>query len=561
MKRLCFALASAAALLAGGPTLRADDAKPTLLLRVESIDGLLKNAEYIAELAGQKENADQFLGIVKSMTDPVKGLEGIDTGRPIGLFARMKGMPGEQPPAAFAAQQQVVALVPVADQEALLNFFGRFGIEPQKGDDGVYTVNLPGAPVAVYFRFAQKYACVTAMQKENISEKNLPDLAKALELPGHGLVDLVVNFDTIPPELRKMALGQLEMKLAEAKQERDPGDTDAEHALKGELLDSLVGGAKMLLEGAGTLHLSLGVDQRAEELRAGASLTGMEGTELARRFAALGKRTSATLAGLREKGNVFLFNGTYTLPDSLRDALGRAYDTFIKEASRELARKGPEKSKVSPEAVEALLASLKPTIAAGESDGGYAMYGPNADGKYTVVLGAKVRQGRGIEEAVRKVVRDLPPEVQKLVRFDAGKAGGANLHQVQLPPKAFEDENVRQLFGENASVWLAVSDDRIWGAFGTDAEQAVKDLLGTKPAPAPVAVYEVRLKGLVPLIAREHPGATAAAKEAFGEGARDADLVRLLIEGGDKLSVRLTVGARIIAFGAKMAQAERGSEQ
>src|SRR5262245_45522458 len=59
--------------------------KPGLVVRVQSIDELLANVRYLAGLVGQEEQAKQIEGFLKSMAGP-KGLEGIDTKRPIGLY-------------------------------------------------------------------------------------------------------------------------------------------------------------------------------------------------------------------------------------------------------------------------------------------------------------------------------------------------------------------------------------------------------------------------------------------------------------------------------------------
>ena len=48
---------------------------PAFMLRIQSVDKLLDNAEYIAALAGQEETAKQFLGFIKALAGE-KGIEG-----------------------------------------------------------------------------------------------------------------------------------------------------------------------------------------------------------------------------------------------------------------------------------------------------------------------------------------------------------------------------------------------------------------------------------------------------------------------------------------------------
>src|SRR5262245_60467946 len=120
---------------------QADDAaptEPTLLVRLQSIDGLMANGKYIAALAGQEEAATQFEKMLPSFLGP-KGLAGtgLDTKQPIGLYGILT--PGVQ-------DSIVVVMVPVTDEksfvDALNDHLGKFNVTPNKGNDGVYTVGV-----------------------------------------------------------------------------------------------------------------------------------------------------------------------------------------------------------------------------------------------------------------------------------------------------------------------------------------------------------------------------------------------------------------------------------
>src|SRR5262249_42537307 len=76
---LCLAAAPAAARAAESP------AEPTLVVRVQSIDGLLDTFKYLANAAGQEEAARQIEGLIQARTG-AKGLEGIDTKKPFGAY-------------------------------------------------------------------------------------------------------------------------------------------------------------------------------------------------------------------------------------------------------------------------------------------------------------------------------------------------------------------------------------------------------------------------------------------------------------------------------------------
>ena len=80
-----------ALLLGAAATGRGDDpnpaGEPAIVVRLKSLDGLLADVKYLAQLAGKGEEAKQIDGIIESL--PVKdGLAGtgLDTKRPMMLY-------------------------------------------------------------------------------------------------------------------------------------------------------------------------------------------------------------------------------------------------------------------------------------------------------------------------------------------------------------------------------------------------------------------------------------------------------------------------------------------
>ena len=64
-----------------------------LVVSFKSLDGLIADAKYVAELAGRSEEAAQFEKMFKNQFGGPKGLEGIDPKKPIGLYARLSPDP------------------------------------------------------------------------------------------------------------------------------------------------------------------------------------------------------------------------------------------------------------------------------------------------------------------------------------------------------------------------------------------------------------------------------------------------------------------------------------
>src|SRR5438105_2646835 len=150
------------ALLVFVPALSAADEKaPTLTLRLAGLDDLIANIRYLAEQVGRDEEAKQFEKLIKSMVGGDKGLEGIDTKKPIAMYAFL---------GAQGVDSQGVLMLPIADQKVFLETLARLEIKPTE-DKGIYEFQPPKSPQAAYFRFANGYVYGTVRDKEALDEK------------------------------------------------------------------------------------------------------------------------------------------------------------------------------------------------------------------------------------------------------------------------------------------------------------------------------------------------------------------------------------------------------
>src|SRR5229473_3291703 len=136
---------------APAPVRAADDAKsttPTFVLRIDSINNLIENAKYLAELAGQKDKAEEGLGFFKAAVESQKIDKAIDFSRPVGMYGKFNSDD--------LTKSSGAILVPILDEKPLLDLLDQIGMTPEKGEDGVYTVQSTFSPVPIFFRFANK---------------------------------------------------------------------------------------------------------------------------------------------------------------------------------------------------------------------------------------------------------------------------------------------------------------------------------------------------------------------------------------------------------------------
>jgi hypothetical protein len=193
---------------------------PTVLVRIQSVNDLIKTGQYVATLLPDdgREQVKQGLDFVKSLIDDAKGIEGIGVKNPIGMYATLT---------AELTSSPVVVLIPIADEKTVMDALKtRANVEPKKRDDGSYEVQPQGAPVTVFFRFANNYAYVTANDPENIAVKNLPKPETVLGGRPEHLISASIRIDRLPEQMKKMALGFIENKLAEGKDQPERNESD-----------------------------------------------------------------------------------------------------------------------------------------------------------------------------------------------------------------------------------------------------------------------------------------------------------------------------------------------
>ena len=202
-------------LLAAAPALvRAADDRPAVVVAFKSLDGLVSDAKYIAELAGKEEEAKQAEKMLKGLLGDPKGLEGVDPKKPMGLYVRING---DDP-----TKSEGVVLVPVADEDALIDLLKKQDTLKvgAKDSDGIYQVTAEGAPVPFFLKFANKYAYITAMAKAALAKDRLIAPNKVLSGKTTSLAAIVLHVDAIPQTYKDMAITTVTESLASPRKRR-----------------------------------------------------------------------------------------------------------------------------------------------------------------------------------------------------------------------------------------------------------------------------------------------------------------------------------------------------
>jgi hypothetical protein len=504
--------------------------QPTVILRFASLDALIADARYLVDLVGEAEKAKQIEGVLKALTSE-KGLEGVDTTKPFGLYAQLTA---DVPSSPYAF------VLPVSDEKALLKLLDQRNVGGEKDKDGIYTVNLPGSPVPAHYRFANKHVYVVVGPKTALAKEKLLLPEKIFAGNDSSTVSLTINIDEIPESVRDLVLGQVSLQAAAAKAEKKKDESPVLKKFRGALLDEIADLAKGFLKEGKSVRFSLDIDRQGGDLSTSVVLTARPGSGLADTISNLGKSKSVS-ASLIDPQSALSYAVHASLPEALRKALDPVIEEGVNAARKQ---KMPEDQK---ELVEALLKAVLPTIKMAEIDSGVSVRGPNAKGLYTLVMGLKVKEGTEIESAVKDLVKKAPKDKQGQVTFDVAKVGNTNIHKLTQDK---EDEKAKKLLGDNP-VYVAAREDALFLAAGADGLAALKEVLATAPKNGNVVQFEAALGRLAPFMANENKNAAAAAAKAFAKD-KNSDRVSLLIEGGNVLRFRASAKAQILRFVAIM---------
>ncbi|MCI0705136.1 MAG: hypothetical protein L0241_29095 [Planctomycetia bacterium] len=506
-------------------------AEPTIEVRLRSVNDLLDKAEFVAELAGKEESVKQVRELIKVLSMDGKGIDGIDPKRPIGAYATLDK---------DIATSPVVVMVPIADEETFLTQLNaRYGFTVEKGKDGTHKVvtDKPGIE-ELHLRFANGYVYIARAVKD-IDPKGLIQPKAYFAKDDGSVASVLVRIDQIPDDLKKFALGYIELALNEERKKNAENETAAEKQLKGLVLDAVLAGFKGLTNDGKELSVRVFADPKTDELSAEVTLTAKNGSATAKNFSALGSKTSLPAGIVAVTNPAARANVKIAVTDGMRKEYVAAIDALLADVKKNAPAGAEDWFKQLADAIE-------PSLKAGELDAAASLIGPDAKGRYQLIAALGVKDGKKIE----KFVKDLAPFIGEAgeFTFDIEKIGDFALHRIDLrnTPDEFE-----KAFGTK-SIWLGVSDKHLVLSIEPDGA-TIKKGLKAKAVPVAVMSGEVSLAKLLPLIQPDlkPDELKALIKDAFGDGPTTGkDTIGFSVEGGDKLTVKFKVKGKAVRLGA-----------
>jgi hypothetical protein len=498
-------------------------APPTVVLRVRSLDTLFDTARVVAGLFGKEQTVKQLEDLIKSKAGP-KGLDAIDGKRPVGLYARV----GKD-----ISDLQAVFLIPIASEKDFLELLANLDYKAEKGKDGLYAIKQNILPNDVHLRFAHQYAYLTPLGADALDAAALLEPGKVFLARQSAALTLTVRVDQIPDMAKQFLLEQLRGALGKAIDDKLPGESAAQQAFRSELTNEVLRQIGAALADGVELNAEVDLDAKSQQLRADVTLSAKPGSAFAATIDKLGKSKSLFGSLMRDDA---AFNALvhYGLPEKLRGALG---GVIAEAAGKALAQTtDPARQKQA----KMLLDTLAPTFVAGDLDLGLSLRGPDADKRYTLIAGLKVQDAHKVEAALGELIKDLPAAERDRIKLNVEKAGKANVHSLDLG-KSF-DAGVKAAFGEGP-VYVAFRPDAVFVAVGGDALKAIREAAAAEPTAGAPLRLDLSLARLATVMAKS-PAEQALAQKLLASG--DDSRVRVAVEGGSELRVRLQMGLSMV---------------
>lgn len=519
----------------------ADEPAVIAAVAVDPYADLKKQAKWVGAQIDQP-TLDGFLESFIMMATQFKGLAGLDVNRPAGVIVTAEGPAGVPVPRGF---------VPVKDLGKLLAALQPI-IGPAQEQDGMRVISPPGMPA---IQIVEKDGWAIFSQQGSPAapaglEQALDPIVKAFSL------GVQVFPARMPEGLRKQLEAALQQAAAMQAQQGQPVDAEA-----------LEAGLKNLAD-VETILLGANIDVDNERVYLENRFAMVPGSAGGSLYEEMAKTVLSTPAAATADGKPAAIGGhaAVAIPESLREGAEVLLAQLLPVSGRIETPNGFSETTVSEPAntVFMLLRQVVPAMLdAGGIDAAFTIDTAAAemsDGKAlpAVTAGMKVKDGAALEADLKAALgaKDALPEGVS-VTFDAGKAGGVNLHVVEIG-MAGNEGNLRRLLGEKLAMTLAVTPSHAFIVLGGDVEKRIAAATAgaaAQPDAKPFAGLDVSLAALVAyaagtqkIVAPDDADGIALAKAANEEAsALTSSLVQVLMRPVERgMATRLSADAGAI---------------
>ena len=533
MKRLLVLLALAASPVFASA---AEPPAPAIEVRVKAIGDLTGIIEYAGETLNQPEAGKQFAELIKTLGAGEKGLEGLDTGKPLGGYVRISEN---------IADSAVVVMVPVKDEDAFVGLLkNQLNVDPKKGKDGIYTIDIPQLPVgSVYFRILHGYAYATIRNVKSIDADAIIQPKDFFKAPQKSVAAAEIHWDRFPADVKKVMLGQIELQLVEMT--KDLGGSELEKQARRGLLDIGVEMIQTILNDGDTLGVMLDADPKTDAIAANIRMTAKAKTQFAKNIQSWADRESHAASAAVGKNPVVSLGLIAKLPSGTHEKFGKLIDTLFDDA---LAGANDEAKPLATKLVD----SVSPSLKSDDLQLGLLVAKTGKDNAIRLQASMKAVKGAELEKTLKEFAPFLMGG-EATVKFDADKVGERNIHE-----GSFTNLKLKDPFGHEM-IWIATSDDLV--ALGVDEEsKPLKAFLEAKPKKLPMLALEISAAQFGQITEKDLGAEKYAGviEKVFGKaGPAGKDTLKVTVTGGGELNVKIELKGTAVKFFASVDQEKK----
>lgn len=509
VQKVMLAAVLAGAVIAPQQALLAQQA-PAVVVSVTNTNRLMGDIQYLTRAAGVPE----FAGFINLFAGQY--LQDLDGAQPAGMAVTFSGM-----------APQAVGFLPVKNLEGLLLKLEQQVGKPEEVGNGIRKIGLDRD---MFFKQQGGFVLLSDA-KENLG--SLPNPAAALAgLDKNYDLAVQVNIQSIPAEMRKMAITEIkagfERQMQEGALQGTPEERELQEKISRNALDSIV----QAIEECASMKFGWQIDAQQQQTYMDFEMTAVPGTKLARQMGRLSNSTS-NFTGFVGSDNAITMNFNSTMsPEEIQQAtvaLKAARDRALAQLDKEAELPDDATKKTVKEVVNSLMDVLEKTIQSGKLDGGAAL--ALAPGALSFIAGGHVADPQQLDQAFRKMVEmgkqqpDFPA-----VQFNAEKVGEITFHKMTVP---VPDDDARKVLGETVGVAFGTGGKSVFMAFGGGSMDLLKQAMQKSSGAQAVPPMQLNI-ALAPIMKfastmDNNPGLAAAAEAIQAVAGKDH--VRIVAAG------------------------------
>ncbi len=551
--RNCLTLATTLATVATlmlaptAPTLaQTDGQKPALVVSIASTDTLLGDINYLTKAAG----APELGGFINLMAGQYIG--GLDTTKPSGIYINIVG----NAPVG-------VAFVAVSDFDQVVTKIEDSVGELEDVGGGVRKLSLQRD---IFIKSQGGWAFIS---DSTANLKGLPeDPTKMLGgLNEQYNIGIRVGMQSIPQELRQMALSEIKKGFEQAMASQAAGEDEQE--LQENLGRQSIESLERFMAEADEVTVGWGVDQADGKTYLDFSVTALDGSKLA-------KQVATSTSAKSDFSGFLLPNAAATLHvTSLVTGQDKTQALEMLKVLRTSAAEEIDKDddipneqvrKLAKEFVESMVDILAATLETGRVNGGAAVLLDSDAVQF--VAGGYVADGRAVEAELKKLVKlakeaDAGAELDNIT-FNAAKHNDVDLHTFTVPIP--EDErDARRVLGDRLNVVVGTGKTAAYVAFGKDCTELLKKVIDDSAAAetsGPPIALTVSLGNILQFASTFQTEPIVAAMASALQEADGKDKISITGEAIDRgIRYRVEVGEAVLSLIGKVAQMQSGANE